>query len=187
MYLLILGPPGAGKGTQGKILAERLGIPKIATGDLLRDAVAQGSVIAREAKGYMDAGRLVPDNVILELVRTELEKPGAAGGAVFDGFPRTIEQAEAVEQMLAERGERISRVLLFDVSEEEIMQRLLRRAAAEGRTDDDPQTIARRLQVYQRSTAPLIAYYAQLGTVHRVPATGPIDEIADRVRRIIGR
>lgn len=187
MFVLILGPPGAGKGTQGAILAERLGVPKIATGDLLREAVEAGTDLGRQAKQYMDAGQLVPDHVILELVRRELKQPQAVSGAVFDGFPRTIPQAEAVDQMLAERGERISRVLLFDVSEEEILRRLLRRAQQEGRSDDNPTTIGKRLQIYQRSTAPLVAYYGQRGMVHRVPAAGAIEEIAETVRRIIGR
>jgi adenylate kinase len=187
VYALILGPPGAGKGTQGKILADRLEVPKISTGDLLREAVQTGSAVGRRAQGYMDRGELVPDDVILRLVEDQLDSGRATDGAVFDGFPRTIEQAEAVDRLLNSRGFRLSHVLLFDVSEEEIERRLLQRGAVEGRSDDDLPTIRRRLAVYQQSTAPLVAYYAQRGTVHRVPGTGTVEEIAMQVRRVVGR
>lgn len=187
MFVLILGAPGAGKGTQGRILADRLGVPKIATGDLLRAAVAADTPVGRRAAGYMDRGELVPDDIIFRLIEEELDGERAKNGAVFDGFPRTIEQAEAVDRVLNARGERLSHVLLFDVPEEEIQRRLLRRGVLEGRTDDDLPTIRRRLTVYQRSTAPLVAYYAARGTVHRVPGTGTVEEIAMQVRRVVGR
>ena len=187
MYILLLGAPGSGKGTQGKILAERLGLPKITTGDLLRAAVAQGTRLGREAKTYMDKGQLVPDAVILGLIKDQLATPEAANGAVLDGFPRTAAQAELVDNTLAERGARLHHVLLLDVPEDELVRRVQGRAGIEGRSDDTPATIRTRLEVYQRDTAPLIAHYAQRGNVRRVPGTGTVDDIAMEIKRIIGR
>ena len=187
MFILLLGAPGAGKGTQGRLLAERLGLPKITTGDILRAAVQAGSPLGREAKRYMDEGKLVPDAVILGLIKDELAKAEAKDGAVFDGFPRTAAQAELVDRTLAERGQRLNHILLLDVSEDELVRRLQQRAGIEGRSDDTPEAIRTRLQVYQRDTAPLIAHYAQRGNVHRVPATGTIEEIATEIKRILGR
>lgn len=187
MFLLLLGAPGSGKGTQGKILAERLGLPKITTGDILRAAVKTGTPLGREAKRYMDKGTLVPDGVILSLIKQELAKPDAKQGAVFDGFPRTAAQAELVDRTLAERGQRLNHILLLDVPEEELIRRMLARAAQEGRSDDTPEAIKMRLDVYRRDTAPLVAHYAQRGIVHRVPGTGTIEEIATEIKRIIGR
>ena len=187
MFILILGAPGAGKGTQGKILAQRLGLVKITTGDILRAAVQAGSPLGQDAKKYMDAGKLVPDSVILDLIKAELAKPEAAEGAVFDGFPRTAVQAELVDATLGARGQRLTSVLLLDVTEEELVQRLHGRAVKEGRTDDTPDTIRTRLQVYQQDTAPLVAHYVPRGVVHRVPGSGTIEQIADEIKRIIGR
>ena len=187
MFILLLGAPGAGKGTQGTILAERLGLPKITTGDLLRAAVQAGTPRGREARTYMDEGKLVPDAVILGLIKDELAKPEAAHGAILDGFPRTAPQAELVDRTLAERGQRLNHVLLLEVSEDELVRRMHSRAGIEGRSDDTPETARTRLQVYQRDTAPLIAHYGQRGNVHRVPATGTIEEIATEIKRIIGR
>ena len=187
MFILLLGAPGAGKGTQGRLLAERLGLPKITTGDILRAAVQAGSPLGREAKRYMDEGKLVPDAVILGLIKDELAKADAKDGAVFDGFPRTAAQAELVDRTLAERGQRLNHILLLDVAEDELVRRLQQRAGIEGRSDDTPEAVRTRLQVYQRDTAPLIAHYAQRGNVHRVPATGTIEDIATEIKRIIGR
>jgi adenylate kinase len=187
VFILLLGAPGSGKGTQGKILAERLGLPKITTGDILRGAVAAGSRLGLEAKKYMDQGQLVPDAVILSLINDELAKPAARDGAVFDGFPRTAAQAELVDRTLAERGQRLNHILLLDVPEEELLRRMMGRAAQEGRTDDTPESIRTRLKVYQRDTAPLVAHFAQRGIVHRVPATGAVEQIATEIKRIIGR
>lgn len=187
MFILLLGAPGSGKGTQGKILAERLGLPKITTGDILRAAVQAGTRLGREAKRYMDAGMLVPDAVILGLIKDELAKPEARQGAVFDGFPRTAAQAQLVDEVLAERGQRLNHVLLLDVPQEELVRRMGARATQEGRSDDTPEAIQTRLQVYQRDTAPLIAHYAERGIVHRVPGTGTVQEIANEIKLIIGR
>jgi adenylate kinase len=187
VYILLLGAPGSGKGTQGVILSRRLKIPKIATGDLLRAAMQAGSSLGKEAKRFYDAGKLVPDAVILELIKTELAKPEAQLGAIFDGFPRTAAQAELVDKTLGLKGQRLNHVLLLDVPEEELVQRLHGRAQQEGRADDTPDTIRTRLAVYHQETAPLVAYYAQRGNVHRVPGVGTIDDIALEIRRILGQ
>jgi adenylate kinase len=187
VFILLLGAPGSGKGTQGKLLAERLGLPKITTGDILRTAVAAGTPLGREAKKFMDAGSLVPDSVILSLIKEELAKPEGHQGAVLDGFPRTAAQAELVDRTLAERSQRLNHILLLDVPEEELVRRMLARATKEGRSDDSAEAIKTRLQVYQRDTAPLIAHYAERGIVHRVPGTGTVDQIATEIRRILGR
>lgn len=187
MFILLLGAPGSGKGTQGKILAERLGLPKITTGDILRASVKAGTPLGLEAKKFMDSGKLVPDSVILSLIKEELAKPEAAQGAVFDGFPRTAAQAALVDGTLAERQQRLNHIVLLDVPEEELIRRMTARAAQEGRSDDTPEAIKTRLQVYQRDTAPLVAHYAERGIVHRVPGVGTVDDIAIVVKRVIGR
>ena len=187
MDILLMGPPGAGKGTQGCILAETLGIPKFATGDLLRDAVKRGTPLGLQAKAVMEAGHLVGDDLILGVVRDELAKPEAAQGVIFDGVVRTIPQAEGMERLLAERGRRMDAVLFFDVTDEEILSRLDHRRKVEGRADDDPAAVATRLRAYREQTAPLLAWYEARNGVRRIPAIGTIDEIADRVRQALGR
>jgi adenylate kinase len=187
VFILLLGAPGAGKGTQGSILAERLGLPKITTGDLLRAAVAARTPLGQDAKTFMDKGQLVPDSIILGLIKGELAKPAAAQGAILDGFPRNAAQAELVDRTLAERGDRLTHILLLDVDEDELVRRLSDRAGIERRSDDRPDTVRTRLQVYQRDTAPLIAHYAPRGNVHRVPATGSIEDIATDIKRIVGQ
>lgn len=183
----MLGAPGSGKGTQGKILADRLGVPKITTGDILRAAMQARTPLGLEAKRHYDAGRLVPDNVVLGMIKDELARPEAKDGAVLDGFPRTAAQAELVDKTLAARGQRLNHILLLDVTEEELLRRMHNRAQVEGRSDDTPDAISTRLQVYQRDTAPLIAHYAQRGIVHRVPGTGSVQQISEEIKRVIGR
>jgi adenylate kinase len=187
VFILLLGAPGSGKGTQGKILAGRLGLPKITTGDILRAAVEARTPLGLEAKKFMDEGKLVPDGVILSMIKEELAKPEAQQGAVLDGFPRTATQAELVDRTLAERSQRLNHILLLDVPEEELVRRMMARAAQEHRSDDTAEAVKTRLQVYQRDTAPLIAHFAQRGIVHRVPGTGTVDEIATEIQRILGR
>ena len=187
MFILILGAPGSGKGTQGKILAERLGLPKITTGDLIRSAMRDGTPVGLEVKKYYDEGKLVPDSVVLGMIKDELDRPEAKDGAILDGFPRTADQAELVDRTLAQRGQRLNHILLLDVTEDELVRRMSQRAQVEGRPDDTPDAITTRLQVYQRDTAPLIAHYAQRGIVHRVPGTGSVDQISEAIKRIIGR
>jgi adenylate kinase len=187
MDILLMGPPGAGKGTQGALLAERLGLPKFATGDLLRDAVKRGTPLGLEAKAVMEAGHLVSDDIILGVVREVLGKREAANGVIFDGVVRTIPQAEGMERLLADKGRRMDAVLFFDVTDEEILARLRRRLELEHRTDDDPATVATRLQAYRRQTAPVLAWYEARNAVHRIPAVGTIEAIAERVRKALGR
>jgi len=187
VFILILGAPGSGKGTQGKILAERLGLPKITTGDLIRTAMKQDTPLGIEAKKYYDEGKLVPDTVVLGMIKDELDRPEAKTGAILDGFPRTAAQAELVDRTLGQRGQRLNHILLMDVTEDELVRRMSARAQVEGRPDDTPEAIATRLQIYQRDTAPLIAHYAQRGIVHRVPGTGTVDDIGREIKRIIGR
>jgi len=184
MYLMILGAPGSGKGTQGKLLADHLGIPQVSTGELLRSAVQRGTALGREAKGYMDRGLLVPDSVVLRLIREILDSREAARGVLMDGFPRTVPQAQAVDRILAERRARVDRVLLLEVEEQELVKRLLGRAAKEGRSDDNLESIKQRLTVYHEQTAPLVAYYEQQGAVRRIPGMGAVDDIQKRVREV---
>jgi adenylate kinase len=182
MYVMILGAPGSGKGTQGKILAGHLGIPQVSTGDLLRAAVKAGTPLGKQAQGYMDKGLLVPDEVIVGLIREILDSEAGRGGVLMDGFPRTVAQAEAVDRILGEKGSRVDHVALLEVDEQELLQRLLARAAKEGRSDDNLESIQRRLRVFHEQTAPLIAFYEKQGVVRRVPGMGDIDAIQQRLR-----
>ena len=187
MDILLMGPPGAGKGTQGALLAEALGVPKFATGDLLRDAVKRGTPLGVQAKELMEAGHLVSDDLILGIVREELSKPAARNGVIFDGVVRTIPQAEGVERLLTEQGRGMDAVLFFDVADEEILARLSKRRDIENRADDDPQAVATRLKAYRRQTAPVLDWYEVRKLVRHIPATGSIKEIADRVRKALGK
>lgn len=187
MHILLLGPPGAGKGTQGEILARRTGLPRFATGDLLREAVRQGTPLGLRARAVMESGALVSDDIILGIVREELARPAAAGGVIFDGVVRTIPQAEGVAGLLADLGRAMDYVLFFDVSDEEILARLERRRGLEGRADDDPAAVQRRLVAYREQTAPVLAWYRERGGVEVIPAVGTVDEIAERVRAVVGR
>ena len=182
-----MGPPGAGKGTQGALLAETLGLPKFATGDLLRDAVKRGTPLGLKAKAVMEAGHLVGDDIILGVVREELGKPEAAKGVIFDGVVRTIPQAEGMERLLKEKGRDMDAVLFFDVTDAEILARLSRRRDLEHRPDDDPNALATRLKAYRDQTAPVLSWYEARNVVRRIPAIGTIQEIADRVQRSLGR
>jgi len=178
---IILGAPGSGKGTQGALLSTRLAIPKISTGDLLRAAVKDGTALGKKAQGFMDKGLLVPDDVILGLIEEVLRSKAAATGIIMDGFPRTLPQAEAVDRLLKPLKRRVDRVLLIDVAEEELVQRMIKRAALEGRADDTPATIRKRQAVYQEQTAPLIAFYDKRKVVTRVNGLGTVEEIAERM------
>jgi adenylate kinase len=185
MNVILLGAPGAGKGTQGALLSRRAGLPTVATGDLLRAAVKKDTALGRRAKRYMDQGLLVPDEVILGLIEDVLNSTEARHGVIMDGFPRTIQQADAVDQLLAGRGVQVDRVLTFEVPQEELVSRMLGRAAKEGRTDDTPETIRQRLQVYRQDTEPLVDYYRRRGLVTPVDATGTVAEVAERVERAL--
>lgn len=184
--VILFGPPGAGKGTQGQILAARTGLPKVATGDLLRAAVTAGSALGERAESYMNHGLLVPDDVIAELIEEVLGWPEASRGIIMDGFPRTVPQAEAVDRLLAERNCRVDHVLKFEVPEDELVRRLLGRAPEQGRQDDAPKAIQQRLTVYRQETEPLNTYYRDRGVLLEVDGTGSVHEIAERVREAVG-
>jgi adenylate kinase len=184
--LILLGPPGSGKGTQGALLAKRLGIPKISTGDLLRAAMKDGTPLGRQARSYYDKGLLVPDEIIMGLIEEVLASDAARRGVIMDGFPRNTAQAEAVGALLAARDARVDHVLNFEVSEDELVKRMLGRAAQEGRSDDTPETIRKRLAVYLEQTAPLVDYYRRQGRVHDIDAAGSVDEIAERIKAAVG-
>lgn len=185
MYLMILGAPGSGKGTQGKLLAEFLKVPEVSTGELLRTAVKQGTPLGKQAKTYMERGELVPDEVVLGLIEEILDSREAARGVMMDGFPRTVAQAKAVDALLASKQAKVDRVVLLDVAEEELIKRLLARAAKEGRSDDNLESIKTRLKVYHDQTQPLIAYYEKRGVVRRVPGMGSVDDIQKRAREAL--
>jgi adenylate kinase len=183
--LLLLGPPGAGKGTQAQRLAERLGIPQISTGEMLRAAVAAGSVVGKRAKSYMDAGELVPDEVVIGVAEQRLGQPDAGRGFILDGFPRTAAQADALDKLLPRLGFSLERCISLRVDEDELVKRLLKRARIEGRTDDNEQTIRTRMQVYRESTAPLVAYYRARGVLREVDGEGSVDEVAKRLEQAL--
>jgi adenylate kinase len=185
MDILLMGPPGAGKGTQGAILADRLGLPKFATGDLLRDAVKRGTPLGLKAKAVMEAGHLVSDEIILGVVREELARPEAAQGVIFDGVVRTIPQAEGVAALLKERGRMMDHVLYFHVSDEELLGRLEKRRQVEGRADDDPEAVKRRMAAYREQTAPVLDWYGAL--VKQIDAVGTVADVTARVQAAIGR
>jgi adenylate kinase len=179
--LVLLGPPGAGKGTQAEKLAEKLGIPQISTGELFRRNIENGTKLGLEAKRYLDAGDLVPSDLTNQLVDDRLDEPDAAGGFILDGYPRSVEQAKALHEMLERRGTDIDAVVEFRVSQEELLQRL----KARGRADDTEDVILNRMKVYREETAPLLEYYrSQLKTVD---AVGTTDEVFARALQTLGR
>jgi adenylate kinase len=185
--LLLLGPPGAGKGTQAKRVAAEHGLPQIATGDMLREAVAHGTELGRRVKPILDAGELVPDELMVALIRERLERDDTDEGFVLDGFPRTVPQAEALDQMLGELGRSLSAVLELQLSEEAAVQRLLGRAAKEGRSDDTPEVIRKRMSVYREQTESLVAYYLGQGSLVGVDASGTIDEVSEEIEKVLDR
>jgi len=187
MLIVFIGPPGSGKGTQCKRLAEHFQIPHLSTGDLLRSARQQDAPLGRLAAQYMDAGKLVPDSVVLDLVTQQLDKPEFARGCLFDGFPRTVEQATALDAALAQRGKALDIVIALQADEAELTRRMLERARKEGRPDDNPATIQRRMDVYRRETAPLLDYYRRKGLQAMVDAVGSPDEVSQRIYEAIER
>ena len=213
MRLAFLGPPGAGKGTQARDLSREWGVPHLATGDMLREALAARTALGLEAKRFMDQGALVPDEVIIGLMRERLAKPDAAKGFIVDGFPRTIAQAEALARLLKDAGQALDAVIFFDVSEEELLRRLTGRRVCRQcqttyhlvsaptqkpgvcdrcggelyqREDDRAETVRRRLEVFARQTAPLLDYYRQRNLLTTVAGEGPIDSIRQAIRRAAG-
>lgn len=212
MRLILLGPPGAGKGTQAKMLTEKYQIPQISTGDILRQAVKDCTSIGQEAESYMDRGVLVPDQVVIRVIQDRLGKPDCTRGYILDGFPRTVAQAEALGDTLARMGSTLDHVLSIKVEAEELVRRLSGRrtcrscgeayhllysaprkdgvcdkcgAALYQRDDDKEETIKRRLQVYQSETAPLISYYQDRGLLREIAGQGEIGEIFERICRVL--
>jgi adenylate kinase len=189
--VVLLGPPGAGKGTQAQIIAERLGVPAISTGDIFRANVSGQTELGRQAKTYMDAGDLVPDEVTVAMVKDRLAEPDAKAGFLLDGFPRTIAQAEQLRSSLADLGQELRRVLELVVDEEELVRRLSgRRMLVDGemvqRDDDRPETVRHRLHVYQEQTAPLSGFYESEGLLARIDAIGEVDEVTARALAACG-
>ncbi|MCV7227417.1 adenylate kinase [Mycolicibacterium komossense] len=181
MRIVLLGPPGAGKGTQAVQLAEKLGIPQISTGDLFRHNISTGTPLGLEAKKYLDAGDLVPATLTNALVDDRLDDEDAAAGFILDGFPRSVEQAEALHDMLERRSLKLDAVVEFKVSEDELLKRLKER----GRADDTDDVILNRMKVYRDETAPLLDFYAH--ELKTVDAVGPVDEVFARALRALGR
>ncbi|HSJ20295.1 MAG TPA: adenylate kinase [Nocardioidaceae bacterium] len=181
MRLILMGPPGAGKGTQAKVISARLGVPAVSTGDIFRANVSEGTPLGVEAKRYMDAGDYVPDEVTNAMVRDRLAQDDAARGFLLDGYPRTVAQVAELDSMLRDAGTSLDAVVVLTVNDEELVQRLLKRAETEGRTDDTEEVVRHRQDVYNEQTAPLIEVYAERGLLVEVDGMGGVDEVTARV------
>lgn len=184
---LLLAPPGAGKGTQGERLAERHGVPHLATGDLLRDHVARGTDLGREAQVHMDAGRLVPDELVIDMVLRRLagdDEPMLS--FLLDGFPRTLAQAHAAYELATAVDRTFHAVIMLEVPEDELVRRLLQRGQEQGRSDDAEDVIRRRLAVYRENTEPLVDFYEDRGILIRVDGTGSVEEVTERIEARLG-
>jgi adenylate kinase len=179
--LILMGPPGAGKGTQATVIADHLGVPAISTGDIFRANVSQETELGLEAKRYMDAGDYVPDSVTNAMVRDRIAQADAKAGFLLDGYPRTVAQVEELDAMLREQDAELDAVLVLTVDRDEVVQRLLKRAELEGRADDTEEVIRRRQEVYAEQTAPLIEVYAERGLLTEVDGMGAVDEVTARV------
>jgi adenylate kinase len=183
--LMLLGPPGAGKGTQAARLAAKYGIPHIATGDIFRENVKGGTPLGQEAQGYMERGELVPDDVVNRMVADRLGRGDCAAGFLLDGYPRTVPQAQELDRRLAQRGTPLQVVLRFAVSDDELSRRIEGRRQEEGRADDTADVLRRRLEEYRTKTAPLEAFYAERGLVRDVDAVGDIDVVTQRALDVL--
>jgi adenylate kinase len=183
--LLMLGPPGVGKGTQSARLAARMGVPHVSTGDLLRAAVAAGTALGREAKAFMERGELVADAVVIGVATERLSRPDAKSGFVLDGFPRTLAQADALDAELARLGTKLDCCVSLVADEKVLVARLLDRAGIEGRTDDNEATIRKRMRVYQEQTEPLVARYRRAGSLREVDGVGTIEAVERRIEEAL--
>jgi adenylate kinase len=180
--VLLLGPQGSGKGTQAKRIEAEYGIPQIATGDMLRAAIEEDTELGRRVKPILDSGRLVPDELMIDLIRERLAEPDTEAGFVLDGFPRTSAQADALDEMLEEIGRPLSIVFEFQLPDEVARERLVRRSELEGRADDMPEAIAKRLALYHEQTEPLVGHYRLLGNLVGIHADRSIDEVFSEVQ-----
>jgi adenylate kinase len=190
--IVLLGPPGAGKGTQAQIIAGRLDVPAISTGDIFRANVSGQTELGNKAKTYMDAGDLVPDEITVAMVKDRLAEDDAVGGFLLDGFPRTISQGEQLRESLADLGHKLDRVLELVVEEDELVRRLSgRRMLVDGkevqRDDDKPETVRHRLEVHRQQTAPLSQFYEAEGLLVTIDAVGSVDEVTERAMKALGR
>lgn len=181
MRIILLGPPGAGKGTQAMRVAERRGVAHVSTGDIMRNSIRAQTPLGLKVKGCLDAGVLVPDALMIEVVRERLAMPDCKAGFVLDGFPRTVTQAAALDALVKELGFDITRVVEFAVDHDELKDRLIKRGKAEGRSDDTAEVIEKRLRVYQEQTRPVADYYAKGGRLRTIDGLGPVDEVAARL------
>ncbi len=183
--LLLLGPPGAGKGTQAQSLVDELQIPQISTGDMLRAAVAAGTEVGKAAKGCMDRGELVSDEIVIGVAEERLSQDDAKSGWILDGFPRTVAKAEALDKLLSKLGTPLERCVALTVDESMLVERLLKRATIEGRADDNEETIRNRMKEYRAKTEPLVAYYRGKGVLAEVDGLGTIEEVASRIEAAV--
>ncbi|MDE1987809.1 MAG: adenylate kinase [Alphaproteobacteria bacterium] len=188
MNLVLFGSPGSGKGTQAKILQERRGLPQLSTGDMLRAAITAGTELGKRCKAIMDSGDLVPDEVVVGIIAERYDQPDCANGAVFDGFPRTIPQAEALDAMLKNRGRKIDLVIELKVDDAVLLQRVEQRIKESGgvaRADDTPETLKNRLAVYYKNTAPLLEYYKKQGKLATVDGMAPIGDVTAAIATVL--
>lgn len=187
MNLILFGPPGAGKGTQAKILQDEWGLLQLSTGDMIRAAIASDTELGRKVKPIYDAGNLVPDDIVVGIIAERLGRPDCAKGAVFDGFPRTVAQAKALDTMLATRGSSIAGVIELKVDEEILVGRVAQRNLETGgtRADDTPETLRNRLAVYRKNTAPLLDFYRRQGKLKTVDGMAPIPQVSAAIREVL--
>ncbi|MDX1625235.1 MAG: adenylate kinase [Wenzhouxiangellaceae bacterium] len=185
MRIVLLGPPGSGKGTQAGMLRERLDVAHISTGALLRDAVRDETELGRKAREYMDAGELVPDDLMLGLIEERLGADDVANGFILDGYPRNLAQAEALDTVLERIGQPVDVAISVVVDEGEVVQRLSRRAVEEGRSDDTEEVIRNRLRVYGEQTAPVAGHYARRGQLREVDGMGSVEDVHRRMRNAL--
>lgn len=183
--IVIFGAPGSGKGTQSDKMIEKYGLNHISTGDVLRSEIKKGTELGKTAAGYIDKGQLIPDDLMVSILASVYDSFGDHKGVIFDGFPRTIPQAEALKKMLDERGDKVAAMIELDVPEDELMKRLLLRGQQSGRADDNEETIKKRLVVYHSQTQPLIEWYKQEGLHHHINGSGTLERIFKDIQEVI--